>query len=57
MERDEARRRGQIATLVALVTLLCVLCALMVVLTGSQGRVAFDTARLVWAGEAGATWR
>lgn len=57
MERDEARRRGQIATLVALVTLLCVLCALMVVLTGSQGRVAFDTARLVWAGEAGAAWR
>lgn len=57
MERYEAKRRGRIAAVVALVTLLCVLCALLVTLTGGQGRVAFNTAQLVWAGEAGRAWK
>lgn len=57
MERYEAKRRGRIAATVALVTLMCVLCALMVALTRGQGRVAFNTARLVWVGEAERAWR
>ena len=57
MERYEAKRRGRIAATMALVTLMCVLCALMVALTRGQGRVAFNTARLVWAGEAERAWR
>ena len=57
MERYEAKRRGRIAATVALVTLMCVLCALMVALTRGQGRVALNTARLVWAGEAECAWR
>ncbi len=51
MEQNEAQRRGRIAMIVALVTVLCALCALAVVLTRDEGRVAFNTARLVWAEE------
>jgi hypothetical protein len=57
MERNEAARRGRIALMVALVTVLCVLCALTAVLTRGGDRVAFNTARLVWAEEARRAWR
>ena len=53
MEQNEAQRRGKIAMIVALVTVLCALCALAVVMTRDEGRVAFNTARLVWAEEGG----
>lgn len=53
MEQNEAHRRGRIALMVALITVLCALCALIMVLAREDGRVAFNTARLVWAEEGG----
>ena len=49
MERNEAQRRARIAAIVALVTLLCVLCAFMTVIAQRRDRIAFNTARLVYA--------
>lgn len=57
MERNEAARRGRIALIVALITVMCVLCALTAALTRGGNGVAFNTARLVWAGEAERAWK
>lgn len=58
MEHDEARRRVRIIQMVALVTLMCILCALaLAAYAHGRGKIAFNTAQLVFAEEESAACR
>ena len=55
MQHDSIERRTRIVRIVALVTVLCAICALAIaVYSRGRGRVTFNTAQLVFAGEADA---